>query len=40
MRKFNDKKLQELWEKYEDYLALHRGQAYYPMSFDEWRGRR
>jgi hypothetical protein len=36
-RKFNNPELQKKWEEYEDYLALHYGQAYCPMSFDEWR---
>lgn len=38
-RKFNDPELQRQWEEYEDYLELHSGQAYYPMSFDEFRRR-
>ena len=39
-RKFNDTKLQKLWEEYEDYLELHSGQYYYSMSFDEFRRRK
>ena len=41
-KKFNDPELQKEWEDYQDYLALHSGQAYNPVSFDEyrrWRGR-
>ena len=36
-KRFNDPELQRQWEAYQDYLELHRGQAYFPMSFDEWR---
>ncbi|KKL19619.1 hypothetical protein LCGC14_2463670 [marine sediment metagenome] len=36
-KRFNDSELQKQWEGYEDYLALHMGQAYTPITFDEWR---
>ena len=34
--RFNDPELQKQWKDYQDYIALHSGQAILLPSFEEW----